>query len=55
MLSKIAKALDVSLADLFDYQLRLGDLKQVKKLLAQAIKQSSDPEVLLLYRLYRAL
>jgi hypothetical protein len=33
----------------------LGIQRQVKKLLAQAIKQSSDPEVLLLYRLYRAL
>ena len=54
-LKKIATALGVSVADLFQYELHSSDPKQLRKLLAEAIRRCSDSEAALFYRFYRSL
>ena len=51
-LKKIAGALEVSVADLFRYDPHTVDPKQVRKLLVDHIRRSSDSEVLLLTGMY---
>lgn len=55
VLGKIARALNASLADLFDYDLVASTPQRRREQLIERIKRSSDPEVLLLYRIYRSL
>ncbi|MFB3921978.1 MAG: helix-turn-helix domain-containing protein [Terriglobia bacterium] len=55
VLGKIAKALHVSLADLFDYEHVVSTPQRLREQLTEGIKQSSDAELLVLYRVYRSL
>jgi XRE family transcriptional regulator, regulator of sulfur utilization len=55
VLTRVATALGVSLADLVDYEASSVDPKQIRKLLREAIKQAGDEELQLLYRIHRSL
>lgn len=55
VLRKIAKAMNVSLAELFNYEFLAQSPSQIRKYLAMAIKRCDDAEALLLYRVYRSL
>jgi transcriptional regulator with XRE-family HTH domain len=50
VLKKIAAGLDVSVADLFRYELHSGSPAQIRKQLVARIRRCSDSDVLLLYR-----
>ena len=54
VLRKIAKAMNVSLSDLFNYEFLSQSPSQIRKRLAVGIKRCDDAEALLLYRVYRS-
>ena len=55
ILGKVAEALHVTLAELFQYESLGLNPEQVRKRLVEAIKRSSNEEMLRLYRVYRSL
>jgi len=55
VLRKIAKAMNVSLAELFNYEFLGQSPSQVRKRLVDSIRRCDDAEALLLYRMYRSL
>ena len=55
ILGKIAKALNVPLAGLFDYDLIATTPQRLREQLLEGIRRSEDSEILLLYRVFRSL
>lgn len=55
ILMRIAAGLGTSLAELFRYESSADDPARIRKRLLEGIRKCSDPEALLLYRVYRAL
>jgi transcriptional regulator with XRE-family HTH domain len=55
VLGKIAGALQVSLADLFDYELVAAPPQRLREQLMERIRRGDDSEILLLYRVFRSL
>jgi len=55
VLRKIAKAMKVSLSDLFDYEFLSQSPSQIRRRLAEGLKRCDDAEAMLLFRVYRSL
>lgn len=55
VLASIAGSLNVSLADLFDYEAAASTPQRMREQLIEGVKRGTDSEVSLLYRVYRSL
>jgi transcriptional regulator with XRE-family HTH domain len=55
VLAGIAAGLNVRLADLFDYEIATSTPQNLRKQLLDGIRRIGDPEVSILYRLFRSL
>jgi hypothetical protein len=55
VLAGIAEGLNVSLANLFDYEIATSTPQRLREQLIDGIRRSSDPEVSILYRVFRSL